>query len=92
MTDPTDDLLAENDIEAFTEQVQPTAREADSDAFWDWLSYGIEKGWVSEPVCGTHDVIPQTVEGTRAWNDGQDPCEHVVRLWPDGQTPKVRTT
>jgi len=33
--------------------------------FWAWLEMGINKGWVTEPFC---------------WEDGGDPCLHVIKL------------
>jgi hypothetical protein len=50
--------------------------------FAEWISVGIERGWCSEPVCATHDGIPRTEAEGLAWDDGWDPCENVVRLWP----------
>lgn len=51
------------------------------DQFWNWLRYGIDRGWVSEPACDTHDGTPMTPEEELEWEDGLDPCVHVVRLW-----------
>lgn len=51
--------------------------------FWHWLNHGVANGWCSEPACGTHDGIPSTPEEQEAWDDGLDPCEHVLRLWPE---------
>ena len=28
------------------------------DEVWDWLQIGIDKGWVTEPFCHTHDGDP----------------------------------
>jgi hypothetical protein len=53
--------------------------------FWDWLRIGIDAGWVSEPVCATHEGVPTTVEGMKEWDEGHDPCEHIVRLIPDDE-------
>ena len=49
----------------------------------DWLAWGKEKGWVSDPVCATHDGVPSTEEEEEEWDQGYDPCEHVLRLWPE---------
>lgn len=58
------------------------------DDFWVWVKHGETKGWCSEPVCVTHDGLPSTDEEIAEWEDGGDPCEHAVRLWPDGPPKK----
>jgi len=52
------------------------------DDFAEWVSIGIERGWCSVPTCATHDGIPRTEAEESAWDDGWDPCENVLRLWP----------
>jgi hypothetical protein len=47
-----------------------------------WLKFGIRRGWISEPVCATHDGVPNTADEADAWEEGWDPCQHVLRLWP----------
>ena len=47
----------------------------------EWLDFGIEQGWVSPPHCGTHDGIASTEAEEIAWEDGDDPCQPVLRLW-----------
>jgi hypothetical protein len=47
----------------------------------DWLKIGIDKGWVTEAFCNTHDGDPyMTDEEAADWEDGGDPCMHVVKL------------
>ena len=49
--------------------------------FWTWLEMGINKGWVTEPFCNTHDGDPyMTEEEEKEWEDGGDPCLHVIKL------------
>jgi hypothetical protein len=49
--------------------------------FWAWLEMGINKGWVTEPFCNTHDGDPyMTEEEEKEWEDGGDPCLHVIKL------------
>jgi len=51
------------------------------DDFGEWLRLGIDKGWVSDPFCTTHGVDPWMSDEEQAeWEDGGDPCCHVVRL------------
>lgn len=49
--------------------------------FWAWLAVGVEKGWVAEGVCQTHNVVPMTEEEVADFEEGGDPCIPVVRVW-----------
>ena len=45
------------------------------------LYQGIDEGWVTEPFCNTHDIDPAMGEEEQAeWDDGLDPCQHVLRI------------
>ena len=49
--------------------------------FDEWAKVGYDQGWCSPPVCCIHDGTP-----TSAYEDSaevDDPCVHVVRLYPD---------
>jgi len=50
--------------------------------FGIWLTNGIERGWVSDPYCHTHDGGMQYMseEEIEEWEAGGDPCEHVLRI------------
>jgi len=50
--------------------------------FGIWLTNGIERGWVSDPYCHTHDGGMQYMseEEVEEWEAGGDPCEHVLRI------------
>ena len=49
--------------------------------YWAWLEMGINKGWVTKPFCYTHDGDPyMTKEEEKEWEDGGDPCAHVIKL------------
>jgi hypothetical protein len=48
--------------------------------FNEWLDYGIEHGYCSPQFCSTHDAAPMTDSEEKAWEEGFDPCMHVVRL------------
>lgn len=50
--------------------------------FSEWLEYGRGRGWCSEVVCDTHDGLPRTEEEEAAWEEGWDPCEYAIRVWP----------
>ncbi len=55
----------------------------DEKEFGIWLSNGIERGWVSDPYCHTHDGGYQFMseEEIKEWEAGGDPCEHVLRIF-----------
>lgn len=47
----------------------------------DWLTIGIDNGWVSDPFCYTHDGDPyMTEEEEQEWEDGGDPCCPVLKI------------
>ena len=49
--------------------------------FGIWLSNGIERGWVTEPFCNTHDGDPyMTDEEQQEWEEGGDPCQVVLKI------------
>ena len=51
------------------------------DEVWTWLQIGIDKGWVTEPFCYTHDGDPyMTEEEEKEWEDGGDPCASVIKI------------
>lgn len=51
------------------------------DEVWAWLQIGIDKGWVTEPFCYTHDGDPyMTEEEEKEWEDGGDPCAPVIKV------------
>jgi hypothetical protein len=51
------------------------------DEVWTWLQIGIDKGWVSEPFCYTHDGDPyMTDEEQQQWEEGGDPCSPVIKV------------
>ena len=51
--------------------------------FDEWMAYGIEKGWCGPPVCYTHDGLPMSEHEMHGFDDGEDPCMHVVRMYED---------
>lgn len=51
--------------------------------FDEWISYGIEKGWCGPPVCYTHDGLPMSESEMQEFDDGTDPCMHIVRMYED---------
>ncbi len=49
----------------------------------EWLRLGLEAGWCGPPVCATHDGTPTSAGEDDAFDDGDDPCLHILRLYPD---------
>ena len=51
--------------------------------FGIWLRNGIERGWVSDPYCHTHDggYEYMSEEEMKEWEAGGDPCELVIRIF-----------
>jgi hypothetical protein len=48
--------------------------------FEEWLEFGIKNGYCSDQFCDTHDGPPMHESEEKAWEDGGDPCMHMVRL------------
>jgi hypothetical protein len=49
--------------------------------FFIWFNNGIDRGWISEMQCATHDGIdPISQEEIDEWEAGGDPCQFVVRI------------
>lgn len=57
-------------------------------SFEQWISYGISMGWCGAPVCSTHDGIPTSAMEDSEYEDGSDPCIHVVRMYEDAEQKK----
>jgi len=53
----------------------------DKQEVWEWLQIGIDKGWVSDPFCYTHDGDPyMSEEEEKQWEEGGDPCSPVLKI------------
>lgn len=49
--------------------------------FGNWLNIGIERKWISEPFCYTHEGDPHMTEEEAAeWEEGGDPCCYVSKF------------
>ena len=49
--------------------------------FVDWINYGVEQGWCTPIHCDTHEGPHLTKEEAEDWDEGEDPCYPVVRIW-----------
>jgi hypothetical protein len=55
--------------------------ELDYDEFEIWLNNGIDRGWITEPFCNTHDGDPyMSDEEQEEWESGGDPCQVVFKI------------
>jgi hypothetical protein len=55
--------------------------ESDFDEFEIWLDNGIQRGWITEPFCNTHEGDPyMTDEEQQEWEEGGDPCQVVLKI------------
>ena len=48
--------------------------------FDEWLKFGIDNGYCTDQFCSTHDGGPMHESEELAWDRGDDPCLHMVRL------------
>lgn len=49
--------------------------------FLAWVEEGKKKGWVSAPICATHEGLPNTKKEENEWEEGDDPCILGMRVW-----------
>lgn len=54
--------------------------------FEEWLRLGMDNGFVGPAVCETHDGLPTSEAEEDEFEDGADPCIHILRLYPDAKT------
>ena len=52
-------------------------------SFFEWRDLGLANKWISEAFCDTHDTGYMTDEEEKAWENGEDPCMVVFRVWED---------
>lgn len=50
-------------------------------SFDEWMSIGINRGWAGPPVCYTHDGLPTAFAEDDEFDEGHDPCIHIIRLY-----------
>ena len=54
---------------------------SDLDSVQVWIRYGIDAGFCSEVVCVQHDGTPFTEPEADRFDDGDDPCCPVLRVF-----------
>jgi hypothetical protein len=56
-------------------------KESDIKEFDIWLQNGVNRGWITEPFCNTHDGDPyMSEEEIEGWESGGDPCQVVIKI------------
>lgn len=51
--------------------------------FNEWMEFGWKMGWVGPVVCYTHDGLPLSEDESTEFDEGSDPCIHVLRAYED---------
>ncbi len=51
--------------------------------FNQWLEYGYNHNWCSPPICEIHDGTPLSESESVEFENGFDPCIHIIRLYND---------
>lgn len=54
--------------------------------FEEWLKIGFDAGFCGPVVCSTHDGIPTSPDEDHEFNEGYDPCVHMIRVYEDVNT------
>jgi len=57
-------------------------------SFEEWMAYGIGQGWCGPPVCYVHDGLPTAPEEDDEFDEGGDPCIHVIRMYESDEQKK----
>jgi hypothetical protein len=57
------------------------SKESEDKEFGIWLENGIERGWITEPFCNTHEGDSyMSEEEAQEWEEGGDPCQVVIKI------------
>jgi len=54
-------------------------------SFDEWMEIGLRQGWTTPPLCYTHDGLPTTPNEDQAFEDGDDICIRIMRLYANPQ-------
>ncbi len=54
--------------------------------FDEWLQEGLDFNFCGPAICYPHDGLPLTLEEEQEFDDGSDPCIHIIRLYEDKKT------
>lgn len=53
----------------------------DQMTYHEWVSYGMDMGWIGPRLCIIHDGYPATEEEDEMFDEGGDPCIPVFRVY-----------
>lgn len=57
--------------------------------FDEWIKAGVQAGWISAPVCATHDGTPTSAAEDAEYDAGFDPCTWMVRVYGDDEATRT---
>jgi hypothetical protein len=57
--------------------------------FSEWLQEGLTLGFVGPAICHTHDGLPLSEAEDAEFENGGDPCIHILRLYEDKETKQA---
>jgi hypothetical protein len=57
--------------------------------FDEWLQEGLTNGFCGPAICYPHDGLPLTEEEDQEYENGGDPCIHILRLYEDKETKQA---
>lgn len=53
----------------------------ESERFHEWVTQGVDAGWISPVFCHTHEGDPyMTEEESAEWEEGGDPCMFAFKV------------
>jgi hypothetical protein len=57
--------------------------------FEEWLQQGLSNGFCGPAICYPHDGLPLSEQENEAYDAGDDPCIHIIRLYEDLEAKKA---
>jgi hypothetical protein len=57
--------------------------------FEEWLQQGLSNGFCGPAICYPHDGLPLSEQEDEAYDAGDDPCIHIIRLYEDLEAKKA---
>ena len=54
--------------------------------FDEWLQEGLDLKFCGPAICYPHDGLPLTILEEQEFDEGSDPCIHILRLYEDEET------
>jgi len=74
-------MTYEDIVKHYPELAKELVESNDLEEYFEWLNTGFTNKWITPPFCMTHDGDPYlTEQESNDWEEGGDPCAHVVKL------------